>query len=176
MCNHMRLVNMEDFTEMRNGLVSSANAAVGDLIYTVAFDVCNQIITDTEVDQSKVLEAANTVVTKYLSDGVKVRKKPSPRPKAARPAPKDKPVDVLKAASKKMSSLSDNITWISHPESDDLSYTSDVKLSNGYPVRDNTSGKVTSVVTDDATVPLTVQDAKIALSYGLDVDYDCVEQ
>lgn len=167
---------MDDFKEMRDSLVSSANAAVGDLIYTVAFDVCNQIITDTEVDHTKVLNAANSVVARYLSDGVKVRKKTSPRPKTAKAPLKDKPVDVLKAASKRMASLSDNITWVVHPDSEDLSYTTSVKLATGYPVRDNTTQKITSVATDDATVPLTVQDAKLALSYGLEVDYDCVEQ
>jgi hypothetical protein len=167
---------MDDFKEMKKELVSTANSAVGDIIYSVAFDVCNEIITkDTGADQAKVLEAANAVVARYIDDGVKVRKKPSPRPKSTKAPAKEKPVDALKAASRKMSSLADNIVWIVHPDSEDLSYTTSVKLATGYPVRDNTTNKVTSVATDDATVPLTVPDAKLALSYGLQVDYDCVE-
>ena len=89
---------------------------------------------------------------------------------------KDKPVDILKAASRKMNSLTNNAVWVVHPESDEFSYTTSMKLATGYPVRNNLSQKVVSVVNDEATAPLTVKDAKIALSLGLDVDYDSVEQ
>ena len=167
---------MEDTKDLQEKAVLSANSAVGDLIYTVVFDTCNEIISAGSVDQEKVLEAATIVLNKYVDGGVKIRKKPSPRPKVPKAPTKDKPVDVLKAASKKLNSLTNNVLWVAHPESDEYSYTTSVKLHTGYPVRSNITQKVVSIVTDDATGPLTIKDAKIALSLGLEVDYDSVEQ
>ena len=166
---------MEDSKELHEKAVQSATSAVGDLVYTVVFDLANEVIAS-GADQEKVLESANAVVNKYVDGGVKVRKKPVPRPKAAKAPAKDKPVDILKAASRKMNSLTTNAVWVVHPESDEYSYTTSMKLATGYPVRSNLSQKVVSVVNDEATAPLTVKDAKIALSLGLDVDYDSVEQ
>ncbi len=161
--------------DTKSNSLTAANQAVGDVLYTAIFDVANEIISTIEgVDQDKVLEAASNVLNRYVDGGLKVRKKPSPRPKVPRAPTKDKPVDILKAASKKMNSLTSNLVWVVHPDSDDLSYTTGAKLATGYPVRDNATQKVVSVVTDDATVPLTVDDAKIALTYGLEVDYDSV--
>lgn len=170
----MRLPIMEDNKEMHEKVMQSASGAVGDLVYTVVFDVCNEIIS-AGVDQEKVLEAANTVVNKYVDGGVKVRKKPSPRPKAPKAPAKDKPVNILDAASKKLNSLTNNVVWVVHPESDEYSYTTGMKLATGYPVRNNMTHKVVSIVNDEATAPLTVKDAKIAMGLGLEVDYDSVE-
>lgn len=167
---------MEDSKDMQEKVLQSATGAVSDLVYTVIFDVCNEVISAGGVDQDKVLEAANAVVNKYVDGGVKVRKKPAPRPKAPKAPPKDKPVDILKAASRKLNSLTNNTVWVVHPESDEFSYTTNFKLATGYPVRNNMTHKVVSVVNDDATAPLTVKDAKIALGLGLEVDYDSVEQ
>ncbi len=169
----MRSVStMEDLQE---GTAKSAVKVVGDLVYSVIFDVANEIISK-GVDQDVVLEAANAIVNKYVDGGVKVRKKPSPRPKAPKAPAKDKPVDILKAASRKLNSLTDNMVWLTHPDSDEYSYTTSVKLATGYPVKNNMTHKITSIVNDDATAPLTVKDAKIALSLGLEIDYDSVEQ
>ena len=66
------------------------------------------------------------------------------------------------------------MTWLVHPENDEYSYTTSVKLATGYPVRHNITRKVVMVATDEASAPLTVKDAKIALSLGLDVDYDSI--
>jgi ankyrin repeat protein len=75
-------------------------------------------------------------------------------------------------ASRKMDNVSSKITWVTHPEYEYYSYTTDVQLANGYPVKLNNTGKIVMVATrDDDTVPLTVKDAKVARSYGLDVDY-----
>ena len=155
----------------------TASQAFGDVIYTVVFDVVNEVISSVEgVDQEKVLEAASNVLSKYVDGNLKVRKKPSPKPRAPKAPASDKPVDILKAASKKMHTLSDNMVWVTHPESEDMSYTTNVKLVNGYPVRNNATQKIVSVVTNDATVPLTVGDATVALSMGLEVDYESVAQ
>lgn len=166
---------MEDTKELHANVVKSATNVVGDLVYSVIFDTCNEIITVAGVDQEKVLEAANVVVNRYVDGGVKVRKKPAPRPKAQKAPAKDKPVDILKAASRKLNSLTDNMVWVVHPDSDEFSYTTSVKLATGYPVRNNMTHKVTSIVNDEATAPLTMKDAKIALSLGLEIDYDSVE-
>lgn len=166
---------MEDTKELHANVVKSAGNIVGDLVYSVVFDTCNEIISVAGVDQEKVLEAANVVVNRYVDGGVKVRKKPAPRPKAPKAPAKDKPVDILKAASRKLNSLTDNMVWVVHPDSDEFSYTTSVKLATGYPVRNNMTHKVTSIVNDEATAPLTMKDAKIALSLGLEIDYDSVE-
>ncbi len=71
--------------------------------------------------------------------------------------------------------MTDDIVWVAHPESDEYSYTTSVRLSTGYPVRSNATHKVVMVANEDTTTPLTVQDAKIALSLGLDIDYDSVQ-
>lgn len=166
---------MEDTKELRENTLNSAHNIIGDLVYTIVFDTCNEIIS-AGADQEKVLEAANVVVNKYVDGGVKVRKKPSPRPKVQKAATKEKPVDILKAASRKLNSLTDNMVWVVHPESDEFSYTTSVRLATGHPVRNNMTHKVVSIVNDEATAPLTIKDAKIALSLGLDIDYDSVEQ
>lgn len=167
---------MDDTKDLQDKIVRSASNIVGDLVYTVVFDTCNEIIAAGGVDQEKVLEAANTVVNKYVDGGVKVRKKPAPRPKVPKTSVKEKPVDILKAASRKLNSLTDNVVWVVHPESDEYSYTTSVKLATGYPVKNNITQKVVLVATDESTAALTVKDAKIALSLGLDIDYDSVEQ
>lgn len=167
---------MDDTKDLQDKIVQSASNIVGDLVYTVVFDTCNEIIAAGGVDQEKVLEAANTVVNKYVDGGVKVRKKPAPRPKVPKTSVKEKPVDILKAASRKLNSLTDNVVWVVHPESDEYSYTTSVKLATGYPVKNNMTHKVVLVANDESTAALTVKDAKIALSLGLDIDYDSVEQ
>lgn len=167
---------MDDTKDLQNKIVQSASNIIGDLVYTVVFDTCNEIIAAGGVDHEKVLEAANTVVNKYVDGGVKVRKKPAPRPKVPKTSVKEKPVDILKAASRKLNSLTDNVVWVVHPESDEYSYTTSVKLATGYPVKNNMTHKVVLVANDESTAALTVKDAKIALSLGLDIDYDSVEQ
>lgn len=162
--------------ESKENLIKTAGHVVGDLIYTVVFDTCNEIIS-MGLDQEKVLAAANTVVNNYLQGGIKVRKKPAPRPKVQKAtSTKDKPIDVLKAAQKKLHSLSDNIVWVVHPDSDEYSYTTSIKLAKGYPVKNNATQKIEMVVNDETTGPLTVNDAKIALAMGMDINYDSVQQ
>jgi len=169
---------MDDSSDLQQNSLAAANQAVADVIYTTIFDVANEIISTMEgADQEKILEAATNVLNRYVEGGLKVRKKPSPRPRVSKAPAQDKPVNIIKAASKKMhNSLTSHFEWLKHPDSDNLSYTTSVKLATGYPVRDNASQKIVSVVTEDATVPLTVNDARIALSYGLDVGFDQVEQ
>lgn len=168
---------MFNMDEDKNNSMLAANQAVGDVIYTAIFDVANEIISSIEdVDQEKVLKAASNVLSHYVDGGLKVRKKPSPKPRAPKGPASDKPVDILKAASKKMHTLTDNLVWVTHPDSEELSYTTGAKLVNGYPVLNTMTQKVVSVVTDDATVPLTIADAKVALSLGLEVDYDSVQE
>lgn len=162
---------MEDTKE---SILKTSERLIGDIIYTVIFDTCNEMIAH-GMDQEKVLECANKVVNIYLEGGIKVRKKPAPR-KAQPKASKDKPIDVLKAAHKKLHSLTDNVVWIEHPDSKDYSYTTSVKLVRGYPVRNNKTQKIEMVVNDEATCPLTINDVKVAMGLGFEVDYDNVQQ
>lgn len=172
----IRLLIMEDNKDFKDSLVKVANEATGNLIYTVVFDMANDLITKGVVDEATVLESASGTIQKYLDTGVKVRKKPVVRQKAPKAPAKDKPVDALTAASKKMNSLTGKILWVTHPEDENYSYSTNVKLANGFPVKDNTTGKVVMVVTDEESIPLTVKDAKVAMSYGLEVDYDNIQQ
>jgi hypothetical protein len=165
---------MEDNKELKENLLKTANEATSNLIYTVLFDLCSELISNGVADEAKVLEIASSVVQKYVEGGIKVRKKPAARPRAAKAPAKDKPIDALTAASRKMNNVSNEITWITHPDDDSYSYSTNVKLANGYPVKSNETGKIVMVATDDEAVSLTVKDAKIARSYGLDVDYSSI--
>jgi hypothetical protein len=168
---------MEDNKDFKESLVKVANEATGNLVYTVIFDLANDLITKGAVDEATVLESASGTIQKYLDTGLKVRKKPVARPKAPKAPAKDKPIDAMTAASKKINSLLvDKIVWAKHPEDENYSYSTNVKLANGYPLKDNSTGKVVRVVTDDAAVPLTIKDAKFAQSFGLEVDYDSIQQ
>jgi hypothetical protein len=164
---------MEESKDMRANMMKAAEDAVGNLVYTVVFDTCNEIIA-TGADQEAVLACANRVVSRYMEGGVKVRKRPAPRAKTTKAPAKDKPVDAITAAFKKMNTLADNAVWIHHPEDSAYSYTTSIKLATGYPVRDNMTRKVVMVINDEATVPITIKDARVAVSCGLDVDYDSV--
>ena len=155
-----------------HNIVKTATDAVGNLLYTVAFDICNELIT-AGADQEAVLECGNRVVNRYIEGGVKVRKKPAPRAKAPK-LTKDMPVDALTAASRKMnmSNLAGRVLWVHHPESNEFSYTTSVKLVSGYPLKNNLTQKVCAVVNEDSIGALTVSDAKLAMSLGLEIDYD----
>lgn len=166
---------MEEPKDTRENIMKAANDAVGNLVYSVAFDMCNGFIAR-GVDQEAALECANSIVKEYVEGGIKVRKKPAPRAKVPKAPAKNKPVDALTAASKKLNNLADNLVWLHHPETNEFSYTTSVKLATGYPLRNNLTHKVVMIIGDDGTLPLTMKDAKVALSLGLDIDYDSITQ
>ena len=167
---------MEDNKDFKDDLVKVANEATGNLIYTVIFDMANDLITKNVGDEATILQSASVTAQKYLETGLKVRKKPVVRQKVPKAPAKDKPVDAMTAASKKLNSLTGKIVWVVHPDDENYSYSTNFKLANGFPLKDNSTGKVVMVVTDEETVPLTVKDAKVAQSFGLDVDYDSIQQ
>lgn len=167
---------MEVTQEMRENVHRAAAEASDNLIYTVVFDLSNELISSGVADSEKILEISTAVINKYIQGGLKVRKKPTPRPKTAKAPSKEKQIDTLTAASRKINNLANNQLWVKHPENDEYSYTTDVRLANGYPTRNNATQKIVGVVTEDSVQSLTVKDAKIALSLGLDVDYDSITQ
>ena len=164
-----------DSKETHDNIVKAAVDAVGNLVYTVVFDVSNEIIS-AGAEQDAVLQCANRVVNNYVDGGIKVRKKPAPKAKVSKVPAKDKPVDALTAASRKLNNLGENLVWMYHPQSNEYSYTTSMKLATGYPVRNNMTHKVVMVIGDESTGPLTVKDAKVATAMGLDVDYDAIEK
>ena len=164
-----------DSKETHDDIAKAAVDAVGNLMYTVVFDVANEIIS-AGAEQDAVLECANRVVNKYVEGGIKIRKKPAPKAKVSKAPSKDKPVDALTAASRKLNNLGENLVWMYHPQSNEYSYTTSMKLVTGYPVRNNMTHKVVMVIGDDSTGPLTVKDAKAATAMGLEVDYDTIEK
>lgn len=165
---------MSNEEEIRNNLIAASTDAISNIIYTVIFDLSNEIISS-GVDQEKVLEIANQTVQKYVDGGIKVRKRPVAKPRVTKQPAKDKPIDALTAASRKIKSLSDNLVWIAHPDDSAYSYTLDVKLATGYPVKNNATNKVEMVATDEKSLPLTIKDARVAASYGLDVEFTSVK-
>lgn len=163
---------MSSEEETRSSLLNSAQQTLGDLVYTVVFDTCNEMIS-AGLEQSTVLECANLVVKKYVSDGIKMRKKPAPR--ASKPKAPTSQIDAITAASRKMKKkVSERIMWVYHPSDNEYSYTTDVQLVTGYPVKQNISSKVVGVVDDTSCKGLTMEDARVAISMGLDVDFDSV--
>ena len=164
-----------DNKETHDDIVKAAVDAVSNLVYTVVFDVSNEIIS-AGAEQDAVLQCANRVVNKYVEGGIKVRKKPAPKAKVSKAPAKDKPVDALTAASRKLNNLGENLVWMYHPQSNEYSYTTSMKLATGYPVRNNMTHKVVMVIGDESTGPLTVKDAKVATAMGLEVDYDAIEK
>ena len=158
---------------MHETAVKAAGDALGNIMYTVAFDVANEII-GAGADQEEVLACANAVLNRYVEGGIKIRKKPAPKAKVSKVAAKDKPVDALTAASRKLNNLAENLVWMFHPNTKEYSYTTSVRLANGYPVRNNMTHKVEMVISEDSTSALKIQDAKIAQSMGLDVDFDAI--
>lgn len=166
---------MEEFSkESITSITAIAEKAVGDLIYTIVFDLSNEITNTTDVPAEKVLEAASSVVNKYITGGIRIRKKPVPRAKTERVPAKEKQVDTLTAAQRKINNLSNAFVWVVHPEDEKYSYSTSAKLASGYPVRDNITHKVVMVATENECIDLTVKDAKVALSLGLDVDFSKV--
>ena len=158
----------------REKIAKVAQDALGNLIYTVIYDVANEIA-GSGFDQAKVMECADKVANNYFEGGIKIRKKPPPRAKTTKTPSKPKPIDALTAASKKLTNMGQDLVWIKHPEDDKYSYTQSLKLSTGFPVRENSTHKVVMIVNDTESVPLTLADAKIAMTYGLDVDYGSIE-
>jgi len=83
---------------------------------------------------------------------------------------KEKP-DILTAASRNINNMSDGVTWLFHPHSNEYSYTTSTQLATGYPVRNNMTHKVEMVISEESTSALTIHDAMFAQSMGLEVDY-----
>ena len=98
---------------MRSSITKAAEDAFGNIVYTVVFDTCNEMISS-GAEQDAVLDCANRVVNRYVEGGIKVRKKPVPRAEVPKAPTKDRPVDALTAASRKLNNLGENAVWIHH--------------------------------------------------------------
>jgi len=165
------MADMKDNEDWRAKLMEVAKHHVENLAYTVVFDTTNEII-EMGADPQIALECGNRVISRYVDGDIKVRKKPVPRAKAPK---KQGPVDLMTAATRK-AGRANEVEWVRHPESSNYSYTLQCKLANGYPVMNNSTGQICGVVTDEATLPLSVTDAKVAQSYRFEVDPDSIVQ
>jgi hypothetical protein len=132
--------------------IEAANSAVSDLIYTVVYELSNNLV-EKGLPESIVFEEASALISKYNEEGMKIRKKPAPRKK------KDG-VEAKKG----------NFVWLVHPNERKYSYTKDIPLARGYPLRDNSTGKIVGVITDDDCEALDSVDIKVVLSHGLEVE------
>lgn len=159
----------EEIAQLKQSLLHGANNVIGDLLYTAICDTCNEIISVCPgVDEAAALKAANKVATRYFEEGVKVRKKPVPRAKTTK-SPKPQSMDLLSAANKKQSSQLQINTWKKHPNSDEYSFAP-VTFATGYPLRNNKTGKLVRMITDNDTHVPTKEDLKIALTYALEYE------
>ncbi len=159
---------------LKSDVQVAAKDAIDNLVYTVVFDTCNEMIA-AGMDQAKILERANAVVSKYVSEGIKLRRKPAPR------VPKQRIVssqtDAVTAASRKMKQkVSNNFVWVPHPSNTGYSYTKDAQLATaGYPLKENKSNKIVGVVDDNTSHALSPEDVRIAMSIGLQIDFGAVK-
>lgn len=62
-----------------------------------------------------------------------------------------------------------DITWHWHVDEYDYSFTTDIKLATGYPVKDNGSDKVVLVVGENGVTDLTEEDKIVAKRYGFEL-------
>lgn len=144
-------------------LVSASARLCGDLLYTAIYDLSNDLIKK-GLDEALVLECANELSSRYFSDGIKVRKKPAPRTSK----PSTKTSGSSSAKTKKVSGKT--ISWIFHPSTEEFSYTPDITLTNGFPLRDNSTQKVIGTINKDGVGYLTMEDMKTAFLHELMVD------
>ena len=73
----------------------------------------------------------------------------------------DELADKLSAARLK------DVVWHWHVDEYDYSFTTDIQLCTGYPVRDNDSNRIVFAVGENGVTDLTEEDIKIAKEYGL---------
>lgn len=154
------------------------NNLFGDLVYTVVFDVCNEVIRQNpEIGDKNFLECGNAVIEKYVESGIRVRKKPAPRQSKPRATvAREKATDMYTAASRKAASRRNvsSYNWVQHPDNENYVYTKDVSLKNGYPLIEVGIKKVVGVINEEGTKGLTSDDAKIAASYGLEINHKSI--
>lgn len=155
--------------EIRSKLQGPTENLLNDLIYTVLFDYTNEII-ESGVDETEALKVANVLVEKYIEHGIKMRKKPASR---AKPKTKN---DAVSAASRKMKkSIANDIVWIVHPSDNTYLYSTSHQLSSGYPIKNSENNLIVGVIDDTSSHLLTMDDVKIAVSLGMQVDYNSVD-
>ena len=154
--------------ESKADLAVGAADLVANLFYTAIFDTCNEIIAAGIGDENIILACGNTVANKYAGEGVKVRKKPTPR------VAKAQATDAIGAAKKiKQKATTEEVVWVVHPGSNGkFMYGMNVQLVNGHPLKDAGTSKIVGVVDKDTCKELTQADAKVALSLGMHVDYE----
>jgi hypothetical protein len=145
----------------QSDFVSASSDALASLVYTVISDTCNEMIA-AGLDQAKVLECANSITKKYVENSIKMRKRPASR--ATKPTKPTKDISVSRTKNK------ETPVWVTHPANTEYQYTTSIKLTNGYPVR--TDNMIVGVIDDNTCRPLTADDARIAISHGLVVDFD----
>ena len=61
------------------------------------------------------------------------------------------------------------ITCHWHVDEYDYSFTTDIKLATGYPVKDNGSDKIVLVVGEDGVTDMTGDDIQLAIQHGFEV-------
>lgn len=157
---------MEDIRSKLNG---PSETLINDLIYTILYDYTNEIIA-AGMDEGEALKTANVLAERYIESGIKMRKKPAPR---AKPKAKN---DAISAASRKTKkSMSNEIVWVVHPSDETYLYSTSHQLSTGYPIKHSETNLIVGVIDDDSSHALTPDDAKVAVSLGMKVDYSSIE-
>lgn len=150
-------------------LAGIAQDALKNILYSVICDVCNEVITQCpNADSKVVLTAANTVINKYVGEGVKVRKKPTPRSKTVVKTTQKK-MDIFNVMNNTRNDEYKIPSWMTHPNVDYLSFAT-VKFPSGHPVRNNKTGKLVGIATDDEIHAPTKDDITYARMYSLEFE------
>lgn len=154
----------------KDALLAATERSTSELLYTVITDVYNEFMdVFPTLDADKVLNVANKVITKYVEEGIKMRKKPAPRAKTTVKPAKPKTLDLFTAAQQKKSSQLTISNWILHPENNKYSFAK-IDFPSGYPIRDNATKKLVGIITNEDTHAPTEEDKKYAVMYSLEVD------
>lgn len=131
-------------------------------IQTVIKNVKSELIKEYKnsgFDEQYIKDELNKLLEEYSTDGLKIRKLPAkPKPKTPTEKSKEK-----------------KLKWQVHPGNPEYLYTTDIKLANGYPVKDSNTNKIIAVINENETANLTAEDVKSAYPYRLPIEASNVD-
>ncbi|KAK9763158.1 hypothetical protein K7432_010426 [Basidiobolus ranarum] len=115
--------NKFDDSLPKDDIVDIAQKALNDMIYTVIFDLSSKMIAN-RIDQDQVLSCATSFTLKYMSSGVKIRKKPAPWSRKTKGK-------VVKST--KLSKVKQELEWVKHPSNPNYLFLKLFTCEGAYP-------------------------------------------
>lgn len=152
--------NKFDNSLPKDDIVDIAQKALNDIIYTVIFDLSNEMIAN-GIDQDQVLTCATSLTSKYMSSGVKIRKKPAPRSRKTEGNP---------VKSTKSSKVKQELEWVKHPSNPNYLFLKSFTCEGAYPLLDMSSKKIIAMIDDTSVREITPQDKATLFLNGISLD------